>query len=93
MKWNDVQKTYPDQWVVIEALNAHTTPDSIRHIEELSVIEKCPDGKNAMIKYRQLHKKSPLKEYYFVHTSRSNLDIPGRQWFGIRCANETCIAE
>ena len=88
MKWNDVKKTYPDQWVVIEAIEAFSTPDSIRHIEEVSVIERFNDGSDAMQEYRRLHKKNPSNEYYFIHTSKDNLDIPERKWIGIRCNNE-----
>ncbi len=70
MKWNEIKATYPNQWVIIEALDAYTTSDSIRHIEKVSVIEKCDDGEKAMAIYRRYHRKNPLKEYYFVHTSR-----------------------
>ncbi|MCP4135590.1 MAG: hypothetical protein GY754_31770 [bacterium] len=84
MKWKEVKEAYPDQWLVVEALEAHTTSDSIRHIEEVSIIEKCTDGEKAMTEYRRLHKSNPLKEYYFIHTSRDDLDIPERKWIGIR---------
>ncbi len=85
MNWTDVKDVYPNQWLVIEAFDAHTTAESLRHIEKVSVIGKCVDGEMAMAEYRRLHKKNPLKEYYFIHTSRKDLDIPERKWLGIRC--------
>jgi hypothetical protein len=30
MKWIEIQKTFPDQWLLNEALEAHTTPDKQR---------------------------------------------------------------
>ncbi len=84
MKWNEVKETYPNQWLVVEALDAHTTSDSLRRVEKVSVIGKCADGEMAMAEYRRLHMVNPLKEYYFVHTSRDDLDIPERKWLGIR---------
>jgi hypothetical protein len=37
MKWEQVREHYPEQWVLVEAISAYSK-DSIRHIEELSVI-------------------------------------------------------
>ena len=85
MKWSEVREVYLNKWVVIEAIEAHSTPENIRYVEDVSVIRKCDEGSEAMSEYRRLHKKFPLKEYYFVHTSRKNLDIPERKWLGIRC--------
>jgi len=34
MKWQEIQTTYPDQWVIYEALKAHTTQESIRSVDE-----------------------------------------------------------
>jgi hypothetical protein len=89
MKWHEIKTTYPDQWVVIESLKAHTNPKSIRSVEEASVIEKCSDGEKAMSIYRKYHQENPSKEYYFAHTSRETLDIPERIWLGVRCQYET----
>lgn len=85
MKWHEVKTIYPDQWVIVEALKAQTTQESIRHIDEVSVIEKCNDGEKAMAIYRRYHQQNPSKEYYFAHTSKKDLKIPERKWLGIRC--------
>lgn len=84
MKWSDVRNNYPDQWLIIEALEAHTTEDTLRRIDDLAVIETCADGDRAMARYRELHQKYPQREFYFVHTSKEELDIQERQWHGIR---------
>lgn len=84
MRWSDVRAAYPDQWLVIEALEAHTTSESHRVLDRLAVIETCPDGSSAMQRYRQLHQEHPEREFYFVHTQREELNIRERQWLGIR---------
>ncbi|HEY53004.1 MAG TPA: hypothetical protein G4N94_06070 [Caldilineae bacterium] len=84
MQWNEIRTAYPDQWLVIEALEAHTTPDSRRRLDRLAVVDTCADGSSAMDKYRQLHREFPQRELYFVHTSREDLDIRESYWFGIR---------
>jgi hypothetical protein len=84
MNWSEIRSIYPDQWLVVEALEAHTTPDNRRQIERLAVVEACTDGSGAMKTYRRLHQQYPAREFYFVHTSREELDIRERQWLGIR---------
>jgi hypothetical protein len=74
MKWPQVRTAYPDQWLVIEALEAHTE-DRQRILDRIAVIETCSSGKAAMDCYRQLHREYPLREFYFVHTSRDTLEI------------------
>lgn len=91
MDWSQICKTYPNQWLIIEALKAHTTPDSQRVLDRLAVIETCPDGHTAMQRYRLLHQEFPQREFYFVHTSRSKLDIRERQWHGIRRNNAVIV--
>ncbi len=89
MQWFEVREAYPDEWLVIEALQAITTPNSLRQIKEISVVERCEDGKIAMQRYRQLHQQFPEREMYFIHTSRKELDIREIQWIGIRRGNAT----
>lgn len=83
MQWSDIRQTYPDQWLIIEALEAHTAANR-RIIDRLAVVEICPDGATAMQRYRRLHQQYPLSEFYFVHTSRKEPEIIERQWAGIR---------
>ena len=82
MKWSQVRTAYPDQWLVIEALEAHTE-DSQRILDRVAVVETCSDGTNAFQCYRRLHQEFPFREFYYVHTSRETLDIRERYWVGI----------
>ena len=83
MYWTEIRTAYPNQWLIIEALEAHTENDR-RHLERIAVVETCPDGATAMQRYRYLHQQYPLRELYFVHTGREELKIEERQWLGIR---------
>ena len=78
MRWMNVRKTYPNQWLVIEAVRAHSARTK-RVLDKIAVMESCADGTTAMQKYRAFHKQYPEREFYFVHTSRSLLDIRERQ--------------
>jgi hypothetical protein len=87
MRWPEIQIAYPNQWLIVEALEAHTTQQQLRELDRLAVIETCVDGQVAMRRYRQLHQEYPQREFYFVHTSRDELEIQVRQWHGIRRKN------
>ena len=89
MQWPDIRKAYPDQWLVIEALEAHTTPDRHRVLDRLAVVDHCLDGASAFQAYRHLHQQHPQREFYSVHTSKEELEIEERRWLGIRRAQET----
>lgn len=83
MRWSEVREKYPEQWLIIEALEAHTEGEQ-RRLDQIAVVETCPDGSSALQRYRQLHQQYPLRELYYVHTVREELDIRERQWLGIR---------
>jgi hypothetical protein len=83
MRWAEIRRQYPDQWLVIDALEAHTEGDR-RKLEQMTVVEVCPDGATAFQRYRELHRQYPLREFYFVHTAREELDIRERHWLGLR---------
>lgn len=84
MNWAEVRMAYPDQWLIIEALEAYTAKGGRRQLEKIAVIERCMDGAAAFDRYRQLHQQYPQREFYYVHTSRDSLDICEIQWLGIR---------
>lgn len=48
MVWSEIRKVYPNQWLVIEALEAYTTPKKQRELDRIAVIEQCADGSNAL---------------------------------------------
>ncbi|MCA9964598.1 MAG: hypothetical protein KC423_10160 [Anaerolineales bacterium] len=84
MTWAEICITYPNQWLIIEALEAYTDAQSQRILSRIAVIESCGDGAATMKRYRELHSEYPSRELYFVHTSRQNLDIQERHWLGVR---------
>ncbi len=75
MNWVEVRKCYPDQWVVVEAVEAYTTPDQRRHLSKISVLEQCSDGTTAFKIYEDIHKKFPSREFYYLHTKREYIEI------------------
>jgi hypothetical protein len=88
MNWSQVRQAYPDQWLVIEALEAHTV-DNQRQLDRIAVLESCQDGKGAFQSYQRFHEAHPWREFYFVHTARETLDIRERHWVGIRGQHAT----
>lgn len=84
MIWDDLKKTTPLQWVIIEAVEAHTEGDK-RIIDNIQLVEMFGEDNNAALRqYVQLHKVHPEKEYYVVHTSRPELNVKERNWTGVR---------
>ncbi len=84
MTWEDVKKAYPMQWVLIEAVDAHTLGDK-RMIEQMDVINNfADDGEGAFNRYTELHKMHKEREYYIYHTSNESLNIGIRKWLGVR---------
>lgn len=88
MIWEEVKKTYPNQWVIIEAIEARTEGDK-RIINQVSVVKtyQC-DNNKALLHYLQLHRKHKERELYVVHTSRHELDITEEKWTGVRAKVE-----
>jgi hypothetical protein len=83
MRWSEIREQYPDHWLIVEALEAHTEGGR-RTLEQMTVVEVCSDGAAAFQRYRALHRQYPLREFYFVHTARTELDIRERYWLGLR---------
>ena len=84
MLWEKIKKTYPNQWMIIEAIEAHTEGDK-RIIDQITVVDTFHDDNNkALLQYLQLHRKHREREFYVVHTSRPELDIIEQRWIGVR---------
>lgn len=84
MLWEEVKKIYPNQWIIIEAIEAHTKGDK-RIIDQMTVVNNFHDDNNmALLQYLQLHRRHRERELYVVHTSRPELDIIEQNWIGIR---------
>jgi len=83
MQWQAIRKTYPQQWLLLEALKVHSEGDK-RILDQLAVLGTFGDSVMALQSYAQLHRESPGRELYVFHTSRETLDVVERQWLGIR---------
>ena len=46
MKWEEVRKTYPNQYVLLEALEYHIDDDK-KYIDDMAVIKTIQDPKEA----------------------------------------------
>ena len=83
MKWEKIRAHYPKQWLLIEAIKAHSEAKK-RILDDIAVINVFSDSKKAMHSYIELHHDEPKRELFVVHTDRETLDITIRKWFGIR---------
>jgi hypothetical protein len=83
MKWTEIREKYPEKWLLIEALNAHTKADK-RVLNQLIVLGSFKNSNAALQKYSKLHRETPERELYVFHTSRARLSVIERRWVGIR---------
>ena len=84
MTWGDVKKAHSKQWLIIEAIEAHTEGDK-RILDNITVVATFQDDNNkALLEYVKLHRKHRERELYVVHTSRPELDIIEQKWIGVR---------
>lgn len=83
MNWKQVRATYPQKWLLIEAIKAHTKSDQ-RILDQIAVIGAFSTSQTALKKYAKLHHEAPMRELYVFHTSREKLQIAERRWVGIR---------
>lgn len=83
MNWQQIRQRYPNQWLLVEAIKAHSEGNK-RVLEQLAVLDAFPDSVLAMQDYARLHRQTPERELYVFHTSREQLDVIERKWLGIR---------
>lgn len=84
MKWEDVCQAFPDQWVLIEAIQAYTNEESERILEEIAPLKKFSNSPEAMRAYQDLHRENPSRELYVLHTGRKKPNIFEKKWVGVR---------
>ena len=87
MRWSELRQLVPNQWVIIEALFAHTT-EGRRVLDDVSLVETCSDGAAAFKRYRARHRQAREREFLAAHTSNEELEIHERVWTGIRLGDE-----
>lgn len=86
MQWQQIRERYPRQWLLTEAIAAHSA-EGQRFVEDIAVLDTYPDGVTAMKAYRELHRCDPQRELYVLHTDRERLEITEQRWPGIRVAS------
>lgn len=83
MKWKQIREQFPEQWVLVEAISAYSE-NSIRHLEELSVISNFPESTFAWKEYKKLHLADPSREYYIFHTDHETIEVKEQKFIGVR---------
>jgi hypothetical protein len=83
VKWEQVRELYPEQWVLVEAISAYSE-NSIRYLEELSVISNFPESTYACKEYKKLHLAEPSREYYIFHTDYQTIEVKEQKFIGVR---------
>lgn len=84
MKWEDVRQAFPEQWVLIEVVQAYTNEESERILEEVTPLKFFSNSPDAMKYYQELHRKDPKRELYVLHTNRKEPNIIEKRWVGVR---------
>ncbi|MFD2627619.1 hypothetical protein [Oceanobacillus kapialis] len=75
MKWEEICQAFPRQWVLIEAVRAHTNEKNERILDEIAPLKKFSNSPDAMKTYQELHRENPRRELYVLHTSRKEPNI------------------
>jgi hypothetical protein len=85
MRWEEIRRHHPHQWLVVEALHSRTHGGRREPIE-LTVLALEPDGASAWASYLTLHRQAPERELYILHTDRAELSFEEQDWRGLRVA-------
>ncbi|MFY9823162.1 MAG: hypothetical protein WAM82_17400 [Thermoanaerobaculia bacterium] len=72
MQWTEIRRTYPRQWLLVEALSAHSVAGK-RIGEDLTVVDLYPDGRAAMTGYKELHRREPGRGYPFKKSTQTEV--------------------
>lgn len=72
MTWAEIKQSYPNQWLVIEALQVHEV-DNHRIFDDVAIVAVCDDGLIALKTYGLYHDQYPEREFAFIRTSYPEL--------------------
>lgn len=78
MKWEEVRRIYPDQFVLVEILNSHIE-NKTEIIDDVAVVRSITDPKEAT--YELIHSKGDTLVY---HTSHDRIEVSIRTGVGFR---------
>ena len=85
MRWQEIRARYPQQWLLVEAIQARSE-SGMRVLEDIQVVDGFADSSEALQQYAKLHHEALDRELYVFHPSRDRLDVAERQWLGVRVA-------
>lgn len=85
MTWTDIRRHYPHQWLLVEAVLAHSQAGK-RHLDQLALVDAFSDGETALRAYLRFHRDAPMRELYVIHSDREELEITERASLGLRAA-------
>ena len=77
MTWTEARSQYPEKWLLIEALKAHTE-ENRRIVEDMAVIKQFEDSLEAMRFYCEYRRSATQRELLVVHTRKSELQVEVR---------------
>ena len=80
MTWEEVRKSFPNQFVKIQILKSHTE-GNIRHIDDMAVIKTYDDEVEAT---RELVRSRD--EILVYHTGKEKIEVEIKDIFGFRGA-------
>lgn len=83
MKWVNIRDQFPNCWVLVEALSAHSISHK-RTIDEMSVISDYVNPKEAWATYKNLHFSDPTRELYVFYTGNEQIEVIEQPFTGIR---------
>ena len=85
MKWHQIREAFPHQWVLVESINAFTSDEGYRQIDELLLVQAYgTEWQPAWEGYKQAKLSRSHAEYYMLHTDRLVLEIEVIDRFGRR---------
>ncbi len=83
MKWHEIRKQFPGQFVLVEALKAYSR-DNKRYIDDMTVVDCYDDTKKAWEDYKKYRLESPTREFYILHTSKEKVEVLEQFFIGVR---------
>jgi hypothetical protein len=83
MRWEEIRSHYPHQWLLVEAIKARSEA-GLRILEELTVVNVFQDARMALKAYTTVHRQSPQRELFVLHTDREKLQMTEQRWLGVR---------
>ena len=67
MHWSEVQRLYPDQFILLEELSSHYKDDKL-YVEEVAIVRPIQDADEAMVALLRAH-----DERFIYHTSKEQI--------------------